>query len=305
MELNDFLPDRSAPLNTAVVNGMIVHGDFHLITADDIRAIFRSRDLFSHKGTYGHALIIAGAPATMGAALLSAEGCLHAGAGLTTAAIPETGLMALNTLLPEVMYIARADLKAEALEKYNAIAAGPGMTLSSGISKTDLELMQTLTALKQPLVLDAEGLNFLAANKRLLQSLPGNSVLTPHVKEFDRLFGKHATWWERLLTAREMARELKIVIVLKNQYTLIAVPEDGVFINPTGNPAMAQGGMGDVLTGIIAAYIAQGYEPAQASVLGCYFHGRAGDELAGKRFNVSASRVAARLPKTVRKFLDK
>ncbi|HKG05933.1 MAG TPA: NAD(P)H-hydrate dehydratase [Pedobacter sp.] len=302
-KLNDFLPDASATEDSYVINGIEGPGDYRLIMPEDIGRLFKPRVPFSHKGTYGHALIIAGAPQTMGAALLSAMGCLYAGAGLTTAAIPESGLSALNAALPEVMYADKKQLleNKTILKTYSAIAVGPGLTNSNGHSLDHIELLYELLRQKLPIVADADALTLL---KGKLRSIPKKSILTPHVKEFDRLFGAHKTWWERLQTARLKARKMEVVIVLKNQYTFIIDQQGLVFINPTGNPAMAQGGMGDVLTGIITAYVAQGYQPATAAMLGCYFHGRAGNELAESRFNVTASQVAMQLPVTINGFPD-
>ncbi|WP_285059211.1 NAD(P)H-hydrate dehydratase [Pedobacter ginsengisoli] len=302
-KLNDFLPDASAPDSATVVAGMQAEGDFRMIRPEDIRLLFKPREQFSHKGTYGHALIIAGAPQTMGAALLCAMACLHAGAGLTTAAIPESGLTALNTLLPEVMYIDKKDLgQGKAFKHYDAIAIGPGLFPDIGSSLTDLVLVEAVQASKMPVVADADMLTLLAKSKQHFRHLAKDSILTPHMKEFDRLFGMQENWWARIQTAVIQARKRKITIVLKNRYTFVIDTGGTVYINPTGNPAMAQGGMGDVLTGIITAYTAQKYIARDAAVLGCYFHGLAGDQLAEGSFNVSASRLALQLPKTVKAF---
>jgi ADP-dependent NAD(P)H-hydrate dehydratase len=300
--LNGFLPDASAPAAVAVSNGIESEGTFRVVTEQDIKNLFKPRALFSHKGTYGHALLIAGAEKTMGAALLSAMGCLHAGAGLTTAAIPQSGLSALNTALPEVMYVAKSDLLSgnTSIEKYSAIGIGPGLSPGIGHTIEDIQLLEQLIRQKRSIVADADALPLI---KPQFRSIAKDSILTPHVKEFDALFGTHKTWWERLETARDRAMKRGIVIVLKNQFTFIIDGAGTVYVNPTGNPAMAQGGMGDVLTGIITAYIAQQYAPAHAAILGCYFHGKAGDELAATHFNVSASKLASQLPVTIKNFL--
>ncbi len=305
-KLNDFLPDASAPKTAMVTTGMqLTAEDYSLITEADIKQLLKPREPFSHKGTYGHALIIAGAPATMGAALLASKGCLYAGAGLTTASIPESGLVALNTSLPEVMFVERkvlADL--ESFKKYNAIAIGPGLAGSHDYGKSNIELLNILIDAKLALVIDADALNFVAGHK-LTQSLTKNSILTPHMKEFDRLYGEQENWWTRLQTARIEAKKKGIVVVLKNQFTFVIDQEGLVYVNPTGDPAMAQGGMGDVLTGIITAYIAQGYAPKEAAILGCFVHGKAGNELAVSHVNVTASQVAIQIPVTVKGLLGK
>ena len=161
----------------------------------------------------------------------------------------------------------------------------------------------TIPVLNVPVVIDADALNILSKRDDLLLHLAKNSIFTPHLKEFDCLFGVHKSWWDRLQTARRMAKKLGSVIVLKNQYTFIIDQQGDVMINPTGNPAMSQGGMGDVLTGLITAYVAQGYSAKAAAILGCYFHGRAGDELALSHHNITASQLAAQIPVTVKSFL--
>lgn len=277
-----------------------VSATFFLTQERDVKDILKPRRIFSHKGTYGHALVVAGNENTMGAALLCSTACLKTGAGLTTACIPHSGLTALNTLLPEVMALPRDDYtRIEKPNKYQVIAVGPGL----GVSVEHNQLLESLLVLDRPMVIDADALNMLAAEQEWLQKIPANSVITPHVKEFDRLFGDHDSWWARVETARTKAKKLNIVIVLKNQFTFVCLPDATVHINPTGNPAMAQGGMGDILTGIIASFIAQGYKAEQSAIMGCYIHGKAGDSLANKSFVVSASAVALRIPKEIKKLI--
>lgn len=295
-DLNNYLPDRSAP------GSLKDQLPFQLLKPSAVRKILKARQLFSHKGTYGHALILAGAEQTMGAAILSAKGCLYAGAGLTTLSIPESGLMALNTSLPEIMYLNRkAVVKDPELKDYQSVAVGPG--LSTG--KDSLELLTHLLRRQKALIMDADALNLLALHQEWIPEIPSGSILTPHMKEFDRLFGEHSTWFERLNTAVKKAKELNCLILLKNQYTFVVNEQGKIFINTTGNPAMAQGGMGDVLTGILAAYGAQGYSNEESALLACYFHGLSGDSLAEKSFNVTASQVAVHLPEVIKKAIPK
>ncbi|RZL36549.1 MAG: NAD(P)H-hydrate dehydratase, partial [Pedobacter sp.] len=271
-----------------------------VVTKNDIKKIIKPRANFTHKGTFGHALIIAGNENTMGAALLAASACLHSGAGLTTVCLPQSGLIALNTLLPEVMALPRNEkLDLQTFQKFNVIAIGPGL----GLEEENEKLFKKLIGLQKPLVIDADGLTIVSNNIDLLSKLPANTILTPHLKEFDRLFGEHQNWWQRIETAREKAQKLNIIIVLKNQYTFVCLPTGDVCINQTGNPAMASGGMGDVLTGIITSLLAQGYIAEQAAILGVYFHGKAGDDLAKKSFTVTASQVALQIPRTLKKVL--
>lgn len=291
--LNTFLADRSAPDTLIVSAGVAGNGIFKLLTEADVLGMIKPRKLFSNKGTYGHVLMVAGQEKTMGAAILSASACLFGGAGLTTVSIPSSGLIALNASFPELMFLERRALAVtKNLEKFNVIAVGPGLGTSAGAEKH----LQNLFKLKQPMVIDADALNILSVFPALFKKVPEGSVLTPHMSEFDRLFGKHETWYQRIETARKQARDRNIVIVLKNQYTFSIDPSEKVFINPSGGPAMAQGGMGDVLTGLIAAYMAQGHSGIAAAEIACFLHGRSGDELAKTQYTVTASAVARHVP---------
>lgn len=277
---------------------------YQLVEHQDIKEMLKPRSRFSHKGTFGHALIIAGQAKTMGAALLSSSACVYAGAGLTTACIPQSGLTALNSYQAEVMAIVRekGQLPGMDLDNFSAIAIGPGL----GKDDDALALLKhVLEKYGKPLVIDADALNLLSSNPQLLNKLPAGSILTPHMKEFDRLFGEHTNWWQRLQTVRKKAQELKICIVLKNSYTITGTPNSNLYFNSTSNAAMAVGGMGDVLTGIITALIAQKYTPEQACIMGVYLHGKAGDELAlpNRLQVVLPGQVAAQIPASVAKLL--
>lgn len=263
---------------------------YAMIEASDIAKSYRKRTDFSHKGTFGKALIIAGDTHTLGAALLCAEACLHAGAGLTTACIAEESRAALNIRCPEVMFLGEEELE-KRWDEFTVVGVGPGLGDRS-------KLLRKLLAFEnKPMLLDADALNYLALHSEVLSAVPEATILTPHMKEFDRLFGASDSWWERLQLARKKAREYHLIIVLKNRYTFIVLPNGEVRINATGNPAMASGGMGDVLTGVITAFLAQGYSSEEAAVLGVYVHGKAGDALASEGMAVvSASQVIARVP---------
>lgn len=270
----------------------------------DIKAMLKPRKRFSNKGTYGHALLIAGQAKTMGAALLCSSACVYAGAGLTTACIPESGLTALNSYQAEVMAIIRREYELPDLEfdRFTTIGIGPGL----GKGEDALALLQyMLEGYDKPMVIDADALNLLAAHQRLLTQLPAGSILTPHMKEFDRLFGEHQNWWQRLQTLKHKAQELNICIVLKNAYTITATPGGMLYFNSSSNSAMATGGMGDVLTGIITALLAQKYTPEQACLIGVFLHGKAGDELAlpNRLQVVLPGQVAARIPASMARLL--
>ena len=289
-KINFFFPECAEALQNFKIVQIGLDEDFiqalkscwELVEDSDIKSLIKSRKRFTHKGTYGHALIVAGSKETMGAALLAADACLHAGAGLTSAFIPEAGLTSLNSRQPEVMAVLRENFNFfdfHSLDKYQCIAVGPGI----GKENSTIALVYyLLDNYKSAMVLDADALNILAENRAWLKLVPPNSILTPHMKEFDRLFGDHSSTWERIETAKIKAAEYQIIILLKNQYSFIVFPDGRVRINSTGNPAMAVGGMGDVLTGIIAAFLAQGYSSENAVTIACYLHGLAGDLLKTK-----------------------
>lgn len=250
---------------------------------------------FSHKGTFGHLLLLAGSPKTMGAALLCAKSALFSGAGLVSACLEKEYFSVMNVFLPEIMCIEIEDLEKTTDHNYQAIATGPGLG-------KDVEAQKKLEWVLNnpyPTVFDADALN-LIAEKNLLQKIPQKSIITPHLKEFDRLFGKHHNWQSRLKTAQQKAAELQCVIVLKNQYTFICDTDQNVYVNSTGNPSMAQGGMGDVLTGCVAAFLAQGYPPLDAALLACYVHGKAGDRLHLRYETTPASLIAEQISKTIK-----
>ena len=281
-----------------------LNSPFEFVQEKDIRQLLKPRRRFTNKGTYGHALLVAGEDKTMGAALLCAAASVYTGSGLTTACIPESGLTALNTYLPELMAIIR---KGNALpeikwDQFTAMGIGPGL----GKDKHALSLLKNvLTNYHKPVVIDADALNLLAENKPLWKKVPKGSILTPHMKEFDRLFGAHANWWQRLQTGKKMAAELKLYIVLKNDYTITIAPDGKLYFNSTSNTAMATGGMGDVLTGVITSLLAQKYSPQDACIIGAFIHGKAGDELALPNLMnvVLPGTLAQQLPCTMAKLM--
>lgn len=304
-KLNFLLPD-SAPfmkrweiVDIGLDEHFIQHcvSDKVVVEEGDVKEIIKKRENFSHKGTYGHALIIAGQVQTMGAALLCAEASLNTGSGLTTAFIPASGLTALNSRLPEVMAIPGDKSKID-WGLYNSVAIGPGL----GKSEETKELLRlSLQNFRKSMVLDADALNILSEDQVLLDLLPEQTIITPHMKEFDRLFGAHYSWHSRLITMQEQAKERELIILLKNRYTIIATPNGSLYFNLTGTPAMATGGSGDVLTGVIASLLAQGYSASQSAIAGVYLHGKAGNEIVNRRgLNViPASRLAKEINKVM------
>ncbi len=249
---------------------------FRVIDADFAKQLLKKRPRFSNKGTFGHALIIAGSYGMMGAAQLAVKACLRSGVGLVTAHIPKKGVDIMQTTCPEAICCIDNDeyyfSELADCTRYSAIAVGCGI----GQNILSKAALKDLLLLRQPLVLDADALNIIAANNWLTTISP-NSILTPHLKEFTRLFGESANSYQRLLLLQEKAAELQCVIVLKGAFTAIALPDKSVYFNSSGNNGLAKGGSGDVLTGLIVGLLAQGYSTEDAARLGVYRHGRAAD----------------------------
>ncbi|TDE16221.1 NAD(P)H-hydrate dehydratase [Dyadobacter psychrotolerans] len=237
------------------------------------------RKKFSHKGTFGHGLILAGSHGKMGAAILSGRACLRSGIGLLSMHIPGCGYEIMQISIPEAMVTVDPDhkhlSKLPQIESYSAIGIGPGV----GKEKVTVQLLATLLKqIKTRLLIDADALNILSENPYLLDHLPEKTVLTPHPKEFQRLAGESKNEYERLELARDFAKKHKVIICLKGANTAVVLSNGDVHFNSTGNAGMATGGTGDVLTGIITSLLAQGYEPEDAAILGVYQHGLAGDK---------------------------
>jgi NAD(P)H-hydrate epimerase len=244
-----------------------------------IRAIYKPRPLFANKGNFGHALLVAGSYGKMGAAVLGARACLRAGAGLLSCHVPGCGYPILQTAVPEAMVFVDTDEKIHTAfegdpSTYSVVGAGPGIGTEG---RTVEFLRELLGRCHKPMVLDADALNILASSAGLWELVPPYSILTPHPKEFERLFGPSSDDYERLENARNQARERQCIIVLKGHYSFIAMPGGKGYFNSTGNPGMAKGGSGDVLTGILTGMLSQGYSPGEAALLGVYLHGLAGD----------------------------
>jgi len=252
---------------------------YHFTRQAQAEAILKPRSTFEHKGDFGHALIIAGGYGKVGAAIISSEAGLKVGSGLLTAYIPACGYAPMQTALPEVMVKTDPDdgkitqLPAE-LDSHQAIGIGPGI----GRDKATAEaLIKLFNQTRHRLVLDADALNLLSEHNNLWQQLPSGAILTPHPGEFARLIGKRENSMQRLEKLRDLARTINGVVVLKGAFTAVALPDGSVHFNSTGNPGMATAGSGDALTGVLTGLSAQGYEPAEAALLGVYLHGLAGD----------------------------
>jgi hydroxyethylthiazole kinase-like uncharacterized protein yjeF len=249
----------------------------------DVSPILKKRNLFDHKGTFGHGLLISGSSGKMGAAVLGAGAALRTGIGLITCHIPSCGTMIMQSSLPEAMV--KADRSEEFVsdigktDNYSAVGIGPGLGTDPS---TQQAFHKLLSECRKPMVIDADGLNILSLNKKWLSLLPAGTVLTPHPKEFERLAGKTGNGFSCLERQIEFSGDHKCVVVLKGAHSSITTPEGKVMFNSTGNPGMATGGSGDVLTGIILSLLAQGYTSENSAVLGVYLHGIAGDLAAGE-----------------------
>jgi NAD(P)H-hydrate epimerase len=261
---------------------------FELIDDLLINSIYKPRNRFAHKGDFGHALVIAGSYGKIGAAVLSSKSCLRTGAGLLTCFVPKCGYEIIQTALPEGMVMTDINSSMitkidEDVSKYDAIGIGPGLGTAS---ETRTAVKELLSIYKKPMVIDADALNGLSMEKNL-PTLPPGSILTPHPKEFERLFGECKNDFERIDKAIENAMRLNCTIVLKGHHTFIATAGGKGYFNSTGNAGMATAGSGDVLTGMITALLAQDYSSEQAAILGVYLHGCAGD-IAAKEISQEA-----------------
>lgn len=269
--------------------------DYMLVEERNVRPFLKKRSDFSGKRDYGSALIFAGSVGMSGAAVLAAKGCLRAGAGLATVHSARVSLPIVQTSIPEALFepdrneFFITDMSVH--HNHQAVAVGPGL----GVNDKTIDALESLLKnYKNPLVVDADALNCLARRPHLLSLLPGHSIITPHIGEFDRLFGEHTSNEERLRKAIDMAKYYNIIIVLKGHYTATIRPTGRVFFNSTGNPGMATAGSGDVLTGVITAFMAQGLKPEQAATIGVFVHGMAGDIAAEKwgEYGLLASDIA-------------
>ena len=242
------------------------------LTKDSIKKLIKPRQVSSHKGNYGHSFLMVGSQGKMGAAIIAARACLRTGTGLLTVSVPHDERLILQIAIPEAMLVMR-EKEEDNINGFNAIGIGCGI----GTGKESTQMMShLLSEYSKPLVLDADALNIISTHKNLLEKIPPNTILTPHPKEFDRLFGVHKSMEERMETAIEKSLQLHIVIVLKGHETLIT-HAGNAFLNSTGNAGLAKGGSGDALTGIITALLSQNYEPFEAAQIGVYLHGLAAD----------------------------
>ena len=280
--------------------------DFYLIEDDDIRGMIKPRNLFINKYDAGTVLLVSGSYGMVGAAIMASRAVMRAGAGLVTVHAPQCAFQPLQTAVPEALFeVDRGEYFTTRIElnhNYGAIALGPGM----GTSEKTIEALDLfLKNCHQPVVLDADALNCIAMRPQMLNNIPAKSVLTPHAREFDRLFGQFYSDEARVKKALEVAGYYNIIIVLKGHHTMTVYPDGHIYVNSSGNVGMATAGSGDVLTGVITALIAQGYTPEMSAVLGVYIHGYAGDlaEKSEGAYGVVAGDIAANIGRAIKEIM--
>lgn len=289
-KLSFFMPDTAAFTGELQILDIGLDRDYlkdehavaQTIGKPEARVIYRPRNKFSHKGTFGHALMVGGSYGKMGSICLATNAALRAGAGMATAFVPACGYDIFQTAVPEAMVLTDVNNKILSHIDYDIEPTAIGFGVGVGTGEETVKAFENLLKKNsKPMVIDADGLNILSKNKDLLKLLPEGSILTPHPKELERLIGSWKNDFEKLEKARDLATEHKIILVIKGAYTF-TVTSDETYINTSGNPGMATAGSGDVLTGILTALICQGYPTLTAAVLGVYLHGRAGDLAAEK-----------------------
>ena len=251
--------------------------EVELISKLEVLPMYRPREKFSHKGDFGHVIILGGSYGKMGAVNLASRAALSSGAGLVTAFVPKCGYQTLQTSVPEVMVITdenETDISNITFEiQPTVIGVGVGLGTTAGTAKAYEAFLRKN---KSPLVIDADGLNLLSKKKALLKLLPGQTILTPHPKELERLIGAWSDDFEKLKKVKIFSKKYNVIVLIKGAYSN-TVYKDKIYINTTGNPGMATAGSGDVLTGIISGLIAQGYKPLVSAIFGVYLHGKSGD----------------------------
>ena len=250
----------------------------YLITKELVYSLVKPRKKFSHKGTFGHALLVSGSYGKMGAAVLTTQSCLRSGVGLVTVHVPKCGYTILQSSTPEAMV--SVDENEEwiqsniSTDKFSSVGMGPGIGQEM---VTQVALKYLLSVCQLPLVMDADALNILAKNKEWLNDMPANSVLTPHVKEFERMAGTTSHDFERHQLQLQFSKKYQLWVILKGAHTCITSPTGESFFNTTGNPGMAKAGSGDILTGLLTGLLAQGYPSRDACMISVFVHGLAGD----------------------------
>lgn len=284
-KLSFFLPESGPYVTFYEVLDIGLDEDFmetveplaQLIEKPEAQGFYKQRHKYAHKGNFGHVLIVAGSYGSIGAAVLSTKATLRIGAGKVTSFIPACGYTTMQSTVPEALVL--TDENEKALTKIDfdfmpdAIAVGMGMGTGK---ETAVALRRLLKKVTCPILLDADALNCIASTEKLLKLIPKDAILTPHLGELKRLIGEWEDDFDKIQKTKAFAKKYHVTIVIKGANTMV-VSEDEMYINTTGNPGMATAGSGDVLSGVIAGLVAQGYDPLMASVFGVYLHGSAGN----------------------------
>jgi NAD(P)H-hydrate epimerase len=251
---------------------------YHYTEASDIAPLIHRRGKFDHKGIYGHGLLVAGSKDKAGAAVLAARAALRTGIGLLTCHTASHACGVIQGAVPEAMISAdKNDFLITSVGDtsiFSAVGTGPGLGVSP---ETSGAVTGMIAACSKPMVIDADAINILGSDRNYLSLLRQAMILTPHLKEFERLAGKSADCYSRLKLQRDFSKRHGCIVVLKGAHTSVAMPDGTLFFNSTGNAGMATAGSGDVLTGIILSLLAQGYDPMDAARSGVFVHGLAGD----------------------------
>ncbi|MBN09266.1 MAG: bifunctional ADP-dependent NAD(P)H-hydrate dehydratase/NAD(P)H-hydrate epimerase [Flavobacteriaceae bacterium] len=314
-KLSFVLPENNQRINKFHVLDIGLNKDFikalispyYYITKGYLEKKLKQRKKFDHKGSFGHLLLVSGSKGMMGAAILASQGALKSGVGLLSVLSPKCGEHILQTSVSEATLEENDGenyLKGSYDLNYDCIGIGPGIGKNS---KTKEFFISLLKKVKKPLVIDADALNIISGEKKLLDEIPNNSILTPHPKEFERIVGKWKSDIEKLQILRDFSKKYKLICVLKGANTSIALPDGRIFFNSTGNPGMATAGSGDILTGIIGSLLAQGYSPETSSKLGVFIHGMSGDfarDYLGE-ISMTASDIQDFISKAFKQMLDR
>jgi len=289
-KLNFFLPHfgnyigEVNVLDIGLDNAFIedVKSNYQFITQEMVRDLINPRLRFTHKGTYGHLLLIGGQKGMMGSMVLSSKSAMRSGAGKVTVILPKCGIDILQTTCPEVMvmpssndkYVSTTDMSLEPF----VVCIGMGLGQSE---EARIALQYYLDSSENPMLIDADGLNIISNHRELIKKIPAKSILTPHQGELKRLLGEWKDDHDKIESVKQFSKTYDLIVVSKDAYSFVVYKEQ-VYINSTGNPGMATAGSGDVLAGLISGLVAQGYSTLNASILGVYIHGASGDNYASK-----------------------
>lgn len=258
-----------------------IYTSYEYVTGELIARLLKKRKKYAHKGSFGHSLMICGSKGKIGAAVLSSKACLKTGAGLVTVYVPGCGYEILQTSVPEAMVITdEMDAYLSSvpeIDRFTVTGVGPGIGMNE---QTVAFLRLLLEKATRPMVIDADALNIIGQHPEMLQKIPRHSILTPHPKEFERIAGKASNDFERLTLQKELSEKYEVYVLVKGAHTSLATPDGKVYFNSSGNPGMAKGGSGDVLTGMLTALLGQQYSPQEAALIGIFLHGLAADQAA-------------------------